>query len=114
MRRSLTKEEILRKRADIKAVFSSGSQVSCPGAKMMYKKNGLDKKRVLFTLRRKFGGSVLRNRTKRISREIYRKMKCDLKPGFDCVIILYPGEYGYYERKTQFSCLFRRADLLRR
>ena len=53
----------------------------------------------------------MRNRAKRIVREIYRNMKHELRGGYDIAVILYPGAVTYSERKEQLLSLFRKAGL---
>lgn len=111
MRKSLTKDERLRSQSDISRVFKSSSGVSCSGAKLVYRKNDLGWNRIAVTLVRKYGNSVQRNKSKRILREIYRSYKNDLKPGFDIVIVLYPGDYNYSIRMSQVKYLLGKAGI---
>lgn len=112
MKRSLTRKERLKSREDISRVFRSSAKVSCSGAKLVYNENKLEWNRIAVTLVRKYGNSVVRNRSKRIIREIYRSLKFTIKPGYDMVIVLYPGNYSYNQRLEQFSYLLKKADLL--
>jgi ribonuclease P protein component len=111
MRKSLTRIERLRSQSEISRVFKSSASVSCSGAKMVYRKNELEWNRIAVTLVRKYGNSVQRNRSKRILREIYRSLKNNLKPGYDIIIVLYPGNYDYSIRMSQVKYLFARADI---
>ena len=111
MRKNLTRIERLRSQSEISRVFKSSTRVSCSGAKMVYRKNELEWNRIAVTLVRKYGNSVQRNRSKRILREIYRSLKNDLKPGFDIVIVLYPGDYNYSIRESQVKYLLRKANI---
>ena len=112
MKRSLTREERLKTREDISRVFSSSAKVSCTGAKLVYNENMLEFNRFAVTLVRKYGNAVIRNRSKRIVREIYRNLKFNIRKGYDMVIVLYPGNYSYSQRLEQFSYLLKKADLL--
>ncbi len=112
MKRSLTKKERLKSREDISRVFRSSAKVSCVGAKLVYRENELDWNRIAVALVRKYGNSVVRNRSKRIVREIYRNIKFNIKPGYDMVMVLYPGNYDYNQRLEQFFYLLKKADLL--
>ncbi len=111
MRKNLTRIERLRSQSDISRVFKSSSRVSCPGAKLIYLKNEFGWNRITVTLVRKYGNSVQRNRSKRILREIYRSLKNNLKPGFDFIIVLYPGDYDYSIRERQVKYLFTKANI---
>ena len=102
MKRSLTKKERLRSREDISRVFRSSAKVSCIGAKLVYSENRLEWNRIAVTLVRKYGNSVMRNRSKRIIREIYRSLKFSIRSGYDMVIVINPGDYCYNQRLEQF------------
>ena len=112
MKKSLTSEERLKKKADIDRVFSRGRRRKCHGARLVYRENGLSRNRFAVCPVRKYGGSVPRNRAKRICREIFRDIKSDLKLGHDLVLVVYPGFDTLKERRDQFLALTQRADLL--
>lgn len=112
MRRSLTKQERLKKKADISRVFASSNQVSCFGAKLFYRENGLSENRVLVTLVRKYGNAVQRNRARRVMKEAFRSMKENLSVGYDLVVLLYPGGDGFESRRKQLYKLCVKAALL--
>jgi ribonuclease P protein component len=84
------REERLKGRDEIRAVFNRGKVVSCRGAKLFVLKNGVSGNRLAVTFARKFGNAVQRNRTRRVSREAYRLLRNRLKTGFDLVILVYP------------------------
>ena len=78
---------------------------------MVYAGNNLDYNRVFFTLVRKFGNSVERNRAKRVFKEIYRIRKQMLLPGWDLAFILFPGNYDFNELEKQIDLLFKKTGL---
>jgi len=112
MRKSLTKRERISKRTDLKRVFGSLTQVSCPGLKLRYLKNDLRWSRLAISLSRKFGNAVKRNYAKRVVRETYRNLKGNLVPGYDVAVILYPSVAESARRRTDLVNLFRKAGLL--
>ena len=112
MRTSLTDLERLKKKADFGRVFGSPHRAGCRGAKLAFIENDLDRNRFAVSLVRKFGNAVARNRSKRILKEIYRHRKHGIRQGYDIVIVLYPGDYGYRDRERQFSLLLERAGLV--
>ncbi len=112
MKKSLSKKEHLRGRKDLKAVFSSPLRESCQGIRLIYRENGLKWSRFAISVTKKYGNAVKRNRAKRIVREIYRNMKERIKPGFDMVFVLYPGEYLYGKREEQIITLLESSELL--
>ncbi|MDR1319398.1 MAG: ribonuclease P protein component [Treponema sp.] len=84
------RRERLKGRNEIKAVFSRGKSFGCRGAKFFVRKNNLPYNRVCFTLSRKFGNAVERNRTRRLFREAYRHLRPQLLGGFDLILLVYP------------------------
>ena len=110
MRRSLTRPERLKKKADFARVFDKPDfKSSCRGAKFVARRNQSDINRIGIALVRKFGHAVERNYARRVLKEIYRNQKQNLPTGYDIVIVLYPGDYGYQEREQQFMKMLRRA-----
>jgi ribonuclease P protein component len=84
-------------------------------------KNGLPGNRICFSLPRKFGNAVERNRSRRLSREAYRHIQPRIKGGYDLVLLVYPGGNGgafsgrgnLFARMKQLKTLFDKAALWR-
>ncbi len=112
MRRSLTKEERLSAGKAIESVFEKGRAASGRGLKIFYCRNELTFNRVAFSPTRKIGGSVERNKARRVMKEIFRTNKHLFMPGYDVVVVIYPGEIGYREREREFLLLCAKAGLL--
>jgi ribonuclease P protein component len=116
---SFPMRERLKGRDEIGEVFSRKRAVSCPGAKLLRKENSRLYNRIAFTFSRKFGNAVERNRARRISREVYRHLRNDLKPGYDLVLLVYPGtprdpgNDNYFRRMEQMRELCGRAGLFK-
>ncbi len=74
--------------------------------------NGLDFSRFGFSISKKVGGAVVRNKLKRRLREIMR-VTC-LVPGWDIVVIARPkaAEAGFPELRNSLLSLLCRGDLL--
>jgi ribonuclease P protein component len=106
------RQERLKGRDEIREVFGRRKAVSCNGAKLLRIENGLPYNRIAFTFARKFGCAVERNRSRRVSREAYRHLRGQLKPGFDVVLLVYPGKDDFKTRIAQLSDLFHKAGLL--
>ena len=107
-----TRDERLKRREAIRAVFNRREAVSCPGAKLFRLENGLARNRIAFTFARKFGTAVKRNRARRLGREAYRLLKNRLKSGYDLVLLVYPGRDSLADRMAQLQTLFSRAGLV--
>ncbi len=112
MRKSLTKSERLSAGKAIDSVFESGRRAGSRGLKVIFSKNDLSFNRVAFSPVRRFGGSVERNKARRMFKELYRTNKHLFVPGYDVVFVIYPGEYGYREREQEFLLLCAKAGLL--
>ena len=113
MRRSLTRAERLRGRANLRRVFTQGAKAEHRGIKLLYIENNLEWNRIAVCPVSRFEDAVSRNREKRLCREAYRRLKHQLKTGYDLAFILYPGEYGILERYRQLDALFQRVGLKR-
>lgn len=112
MNENLTRSEKLKSRKDLSRVFKKSSNVSVRGAKLLYLENGLPFSRFGVTLVRKYGTAVKRNRAKRVLREVFRRNKHQIKPGFDLVCLLFPGIDNFSEREGQFIELLKKADVV--
>ncbi|MHB9292092.1 putative ribonuclease P protein component [Hollandina sp. SP2] len=103
--------ERLKKRREIREVFRQGKGLTCSGAKLFILPNGLSHNRIAFTFSRKFGTAVERNRARRLGREAYRHIGYALKPGYDAVLLVYPGQDTFVARMEQVKRLFSKAGL---
>ncbi len=78
---------------------------------MWHKRNDLGLTRVLLSPSRKCRNAVERNHNKRQGREVFRRLKEYVKPGFDIAFVFFPGDYSYQERYQQISDLLKKALL---
>ncbi|UTC63202.1 ribonuclease P protein component [Treponema sp. OMZ 788] len=104
-------EERLRDRSCIKAVFKKGLKLSLKGVSLFILPNGLQYNRFLCTFRRGFGSAVMRNRSRRISKEAYRHIKNRLKPGNDFILLVFSDKDSYSLRLEQLTALFSEAKM---
>lgn len=112
MKKSLTREERLRSGSDIHHVLRNPGRISrCKGAKLVACQNNLRANRFTAISIKKLGSAVKRNYAKRILKEIYRNLKCEVNIGYDIVIVSYSGEYNYTEREEHFIELIRKANI---
>ena len=125
------REEHLKRRNDIREVFSRGRRFGCRfagggGAKLFVLQNSLAFNRICFTFSRGYGNAVKRNRTRRCSREAYRHLRPRLAGGYDLILLAYPEAVGVEEKQAahsrksgcalgpeQLAFLFTKAGLLR-
>jgi len=109
---SFPRRERLKGREEIQEVFNRKMTVSCSGARLFWRLNGLGHNRVAFTFARKFGNAVARNHSKRLSREAYRLLRNKLRQGYDLVLLVYPGCDTFSVRMEQLQALFTKAGLI--
>jgi len=79
--------EVLRKKADFDRLFKKGRSVGDKYVVLFYFANKLDHNRYAFLASKKVGGSVVRNRARRLMRESIRLMEKEIETGFDLLFI---------------------------
>ena len=99
MRRSLTKQEIIRKKQDINRIFREGRSVSCSGMRLIASSNGLGYDRIIIIPAKHYGRAVDRNLVRRRAKEIFRCYPDRIMEedpaegrGLDMALIVYPGK----------------------
>ena len=106
------RNERLKGRKLIQAVFKQGKSFSCKGAKLYWLKNQLDYNRICFTFSGGFGNAVKRNRSRRLSRESYRFIRSKLQTGYDLILLVYPEtQVSLNIRAKQLEFLFSKAGI---
>lgn len=111
MRKSLSRKERLKKKIEFSRIFNDPDyRLACKGGKLLVKRNGLEFNRFAASFVRKYGNAVKRNYARRVVKNIYRENNKSLPTGYDFILILYPGEFDYYDRKQQFLGMLRRVD----
>jgi ribonuclease P protein component len=81
----------LTTRRQFLAVRARGRRVSSSSFTLVGMRNELDTSRLGLTVSRKVGGSVQRNRVKRMLREVFRYNRAALTPHLDLVVLAKPG-----------------------
>ncbi len=77
----------MKRSRDFKNVYKYGKSVSNQYIVMYFLENGTDVNRVGFSISKKVGKSVVRNRYKRLLYENFRLLDSDLKKGYDIIFI---------------------------
>ncbi|NLW39668.1 MAG: ribonuclease P protein component [Tissierellia bacterium] len=83
----MDKRNRLRKNEDFKRVYRRGKSFGNRNLVLYIYKNGLDFSRVGFSVSKKIGSSVVRNKVKRRLREIFRNNFDNIMDGYDIIII---------------------------
>ena len=95
----------LKRNKQFRQVYRKGKSVACRELVLIYAKNRSDMVHVGFSVGKKLGNSVVRNRVKRRLREAFRPNLPLLLPGFDLIVMARDAA-----RDAPFSSL---ADSLR-
>ena len=90
---------VLTRRADFLAA-NRGLRIARPGFVLLARPNGLDAMRYGITVTKKIGNAVVRNRIRRLLKEIFRHVAPELLP-VDVVIVARPEAAGYADRRLK-------------
>jgi ribonuclease P protein component len=77
----------LRRASEFRRVFERRQSVSDDVLIVYACENDLPYSRLGLSVSRKVGGAVVRNRWKRVLRDVFRRSRCELPPGLDLVVI---------------------------
>lgn len=77
----------LRKNWEFRRVYRKGRAVVSRNIVLYHFKNGFDYNRIGFSISKKVGKSVIRNRIKRIYREAFLYNNIKIRKGYDFIII---------------------------
>ena len=103
----------LRRSADFERMRAEGRTWRHPLLTLSVAPNQLDHNRYGFIASRRLGGAVVRNRTRRVLREIVRAASPALAPGFDIILIARDEivRHPYSKIREALEVLFRRVGL---
>ncbi|NLN14591.1 MAG: ribonuclease P protein component [Tissierellia bacterium] len=105
----------LRKNMEFKRVYDQGRNYWNRNLILYVRKNDLNETRVGFTITKKIGNSVVRNKIRRRMREIYRLNFHNLKAGYDLVFITKKNvvDLSFKELESSMLHIMKIAKLLK-
>jgi ribonuclease P protein component len=108
----LRAEKYLNRKAQFALVYNKGASWSNKAMVLRAVPNGLELARYGFTVSRRVGNAVVRNRVKRLLREILRQLP--VKVGWDMVFIarIAATKMNYTEVEQSVGSLLNRAGLV--
>lgn len=103
----------LKRTSEFKTVYTKGRSYAKGFVVMYVYRHGQPVRRVGFTISKKIGNAVTRNRVKRLFREAYRLHQDRLQAGFDLVFVARRGSAGkkYAAVAGTFLALFQAAKI---
>ena len=84
----MKKEYRLRRNSDFQYTYKKGRSLRHPLLVLIYRKTNRAESRIGFSITKKFGNAVQRNRIKRQLREILRLQHHQLKQGYDIIFVV--------------------------
>ncbi|TZE80762.1 ribonuclease P protein component [Calorimonas adulescens] len=105
----------IKKSADFNRLYKKGRYFADDVIVLYILPNNDKSNRIGFSVSKKMGKSVKRNRIKRLMRETYRYLEPDLKTGYDIVVAArkLSQEADYYMMLNSMRRLLKRAGMFR-
>ena len=109
----MLREDVLRKKEDFNALYNKGKSFPSKHVVVLVRQNGLSFSRKAFLASKKVGGSVERNRSRRLMREAFRSLDFPVKEGFDILFIARAAilDAKCADVKTSIGAALKRAGL---
>ena len=102
--------------SDFRRIYAKGKSAVSPGAVVYCRKNKLGTNRTGYTVSRKLGKAVVRNRVRRRLREIVRLNSGKLRQGYDLIVVARARalEMDYHKLERDVLSCFDRLSLLKK
>ncbi|MDP3488134.1 MAG: ribonuclease P protein component [Bacillota bacterium] len=104
----------LKRKEDFAHVYEAGRSTAGRLLVLYALQGEQDKVRIGFAAGRKLGAAVVRNRAKRLMREIARRRFADVAPGYSLIVIARTGalKANFFELNKEFTFLLKKLNLL--
>lgn len=108
------KMKVLRNTRQFNQVYKKGKSIVNKHIVLYYVKNQTDENQVGFSISKKVGNAVTRNRVKRLMKEVYRLNEASLKNGFDFVFVarVRSKDASFKDIEKAMTSCFRKSQLL--
>lgn len=106
--------DTMKKNHEFRRLYDKGKSAATPALVVYCRKTKRDTNLVGFTVSKKIGNAVCRNKIRRRLREIYRLHEMELRRGTDIVVVarVKSTHVGYAELERAFLSACARLDLL--
>ncbi|MDZ7673144.1 MAG: ribonuclease P protein component [Halanaerobiales bacterium] len=106
--------ETLKQKKDFQKVFNCGKSIASKYLVLYWNPNKLDNNRYGFSISKRIGKAVVRNKLKRRLKEIIRTRLDNTAYGYDIIIIARKpvNSLGFSEIKNDLKKLYKRAGLI--
>ncbi len=106
----------LRKNMEFRKVYSHGKNYWNRNLTLYVKKNNIDETRVGYTITKKIGNSVVRNKLRRRMKEIYRLNFHRIETGYDLVFVPKRNivNLSYEKLDSSMIHIMRKAGVLKK
>lgn len=104
----------LKKKIHIEQVFKKGKSVATKKTVLYYKENDLGISRVAFSIKKRIGNSVVRNRIRRLYYEVLRNKRKNMAQSYDFLLIIRrsdPSLLKYKVVKKDLDLLLQRGGI---
>lgn len=103
----------LKKNEDFRTIYNRGKSFANRQLVFYYMPNKLSENRIGFSISKKFGKAVYRNKARRRLKEILRASSCK-KQGYDMIFIVRPGakEADYATLEKSVTHLFQKTEMI--